>query len=171
MTTDPRRPTTEAVNSRLLILPFCMDAIVHKHAVTLRQLPGNIFDVGQSCSLGHYRSPSRVHGRPNFFAPNYPTTPIASTRLRSALSAKVYRRAMSIVFCAASIRLTCLPQGRPNMRRLLISRLQRHSASMCRHHCSFARMGDRIATFLLQRRMSALGDKADINREGPSTTV
>jgi hypothetical protein len=45
MTTDSRRPTTEAVNSRLLTLPFCMDAIVNKHAVTLRQLPGNIFDV------------------------------------------------------------------------------------------------------------------------------
>ena len=48
MTTGPRRPTTEAVNSRLLILPFRMDAIVHKHAATLRQLLGNIFDVAQS---------------------------------------------------------------------------------------------------------------------------
>jgi len=70
MTTDPRRPTTEAVNSRLLILPFCMDAIVHKHAVTLRQLPGNIFDVGQSGSLGHYRPPSRI-STANFLAPHY----------------------------------------------------------------------------------------------------
>src|SRR5262249_38058909 len=60
MTTDPRCPTAEAVNSRLLILPFCMDAIVHKHAATLRQLPGNIFDVGQSGSLGHYCPPSRI---------------------------------------------------------------------------------------------------------------
>jgi len=60
MTTGPRRPTTEAVNSRLLILPFCMDAIVHKHAATLRQLPGNIFDVAQSGSLEHYRSPTRI---------------------------------------------------------------------------------------------------------------
>ena len=38
----------EAVNPRLLILPFRMDAIVHKHAATLRQLLGNIFDVAQS---------------------------------------------------------------------------------------------------------------------------
>jgi hypothetical protein len=70
MATDPRHPTTKAVNSRLLILPFCMDAIVHKHAVTLRQLPGNIFDVRQSGSLGHYRSPSLVfYGRPIFWPP------------------------------------------------------------------------------------------------------
>jgi hypothetical protein len=70
MTTDPRRPTTEAVNSRLLILPFCMDAIVHKHALTLRQLPGNIFDVGQSGSLVHYRSLSLSCSTEGpFFAP------------------------------------------------------------------------------------------------------
>jgi hypothetical protein len=69
MTTDPRRPTTEAVNSRLLILPFCMDAIVHKHALTLRQLPGNIFDVGQSGSLVHYRSPSRILRKAHFWPP------------------------------------------------------------------------------------------------------
>jgi hypothetical protein len=69
MTTDPRRPTTEAVNSRLLILPFCMDAIVHKHALILRQLPGNIFDVGQSGSLVHYRSPSRILRNAHFWPP------------------------------------------------------------------------------------------------------
>jgi hypothetical protein len=69
MTTDPRRPAMEAVNSRLLILPFCMDAIVHKHAVTLRQLPGNIFDVGQSSSLEHYRSRSRVLRKAHFLSP------------------------------------------------------------------------------------------------------
>jgi hypothetical protein len=69
MTTDPRRPTTEAVNSRLLILPFCMDAIVHKHALTLWQLPGNIFDVGQSGSLVHYRSPSRILRKAHFWPP------------------------------------------------------------------------------------------------------
>jgi hypothetical protein len=45
------------------------------------------------------------------------------------------------------------------MRRLLVSRLERQSVSMCRHHCLFARMGDRIATFLPQRRMSAFGTK------------
>ena len=50
MTTGLRRPTTEAVNSRLLILPFRMDAIVHKHAATRRQLPGDMFDVAQSGS-------------------------------------------------------------------------------------------------------------------------
>src|SRR5215472_11951494 len=72
MTTDPRRPAMEAVNSRLLILPFCMDAIVNKHAVTLRQLAGNIFDVGQSSSLGHYRSPSPVLRKGQFFCPHYP---------------------------------------------------------------------------------------------------
>jgi hypothetical protein len=71
MTTDLRCPTTEAVNSRLLILPFCVDAIVHKHAATLRQLPGNIFDVGQSGSLGHYRPPSRILRKANFLAPHY----------------------------------------------------------------------------------------------------
>src|SRR6516225_4512863 len=88
MTTDSRCPTTEAVNSRLLILPFCMDAIVHKHAATLRQLPGNIFDVGQSGSLGHYRPPSRILRKANFWLPTT-ITPIASTRFRNAsMSAK-----------------------------------------------------------------------------------
>src|SRR6516225_11085679 len=82
MTTDPRCPTTEAVNSRLLILPFCMDAIVHKHAATLRQLPRNIFDVGQSGSLGHYRPPSRILRKANCLAPTI-ITPIASTRRRN----------------------------------------------------------------------------------------
>jgi hypothetical protein len=67
MTTGLRRPTTEAVNSRLLILPFCMDAIVHKHAATLRQLPGNIFDVAQSRSLEHYRSPTRILRKTHYF--------------------------------------------------------------------------------------------------------
>jgi hypothetical protein len=67
MTTGPRRPTTEAVNSRLLILPFCMDAIVHKHAATLRQLLGNIFDVAQSSSLEHYRSSSRILRKTHYF--------------------------------------------------------------------------------------------------------
>src|SRR6516162_10781377 len=89
MTTDPRCPTTEAVNSRLLILPFCMDAIVHKHAATLRQLPRNIFDVGQSGSLGHYRPPSRILRKASCLAPTI-ITPIASTRFRNAsMSAKV----------------------------------------------------------------------------------
>jgi hypothetical protein len=75
----------EAVNSRLLILPFCMDAIVHKHAATLRQLPGNIFDVAQSGSLGHDRSPSRILRKTHYFilAPTT-ITPIASTRFRNA---------------------------------------------------------------------------------------
>jgi hypothetical protein len=73
----------EAVNSRPLILPFCMDAIVHKHAVTLRQLPGNIFDVGQAGSLEHYGSPSRVLRKVHFW-PHYPITPIASVRLHVA---------------------------------------------------------------------------------------
>jgi hypothetical protein len=67
MTTAPRRPTTEAVNSRLLILPFRMDAIVHKHAATLRQLLGNIFDVAQSSSLEHFRSSSRILRKTRFF--------------------------------------------------------------------------------------------------------
>ena len=67
MTTGLRRPTTEAVNSRLLILPFCMDAIVHKHAATLRQLPGNIFDVAQSRSLEHHRSPTRILRKTHYF--------------------------------------------------------------------------------------------------------
>jgi hypothetical protein len=66
MTTGPRRPTTEAVNSRLLILPFCMDAIVHKHAATLRQLLGNIFDVAQS-SLLENRSSSRILRKTHYF--------------------------------------------------------------------------------------------------------
>jgi hypothetical protein len=85
MTTGRRRPTMEAVNSRLLILPFCMDAIVHKHAATLRQLPGNIFDVAQSGSLGHDRSPSRILRKTHYFilAPTT-ITPIASTRFRNA---------------------------------------------------------------------------------------
>ena len=48
-----------------------MDVIVHKYAATLRQLPGNIFDVGQSGSLGHYRSPSRILRKANFLAPRY----------------------------------------------------------------------------------------------------
>src|SRR5262249_47429980 len=67
MTTGPRRPTMEAVNSRLLILPFRMDAIVHKHAATLRQLLGNIFDVAQSSSLEHYRSSSRILRKTHYF--------------------------------------------------------------------------------------------------------
>lgn len=64
MTTGVRRPTTEAVNSRLLILPFRMDAIVHKHAATLRQLLGNIFDVAQS---SYIVLPLVFYGRPIFF--------------------------------------------------------------------------------------------------------
>jgi hypothetical protein len=40
---------------------------VHKHAATLRQLPGNIFDVAQSGSLGHYRSSSRIIRTHYFF--------------------------------------------------------------------------------------------------------
>jgi len=71
MTTGLRRPTTEAVNSRLLILPFRMDAIVHKHAVTRRQLPGDMFDVAQSGSLGHYSSPSRILRKAPFFGSHY----------------------------------------------------------------------------------------------------
>ena len=57
----------EAVNSRILILPFRMDAIVHKHAATLRQLLGNIFDVAQSSSLEHYRSSSRILRKTHYF--------------------------------------------------------------------------------------------------------
>jgi len=67
MTTGPRRPTMEAVNSRILILPFRMDAIVHKHAATLWQLLGNIFDVAQSSSLEHYRSSSRILRKTHYF--------------------------------------------------------------------------------------------------------
>jgi hypothetical protein len=66
MTTGPRRPTTEAVNSRLLILPFRMDAIVHKHAATLQQLLGNILDVAQSRS-NIIVLPLVFHGRPIIF--------------------------------------------------------------------------------------------------------
>src|SRR5690348_7216493 len=124
MTTDPRRPTTEAVNSRLLILPFCMDAIVHKHALTLRQLPGNIFDVGQSGSLVHIIVlPLVFYGRP-IFGPHYPITPIASTRLRNAsMSAKVSRKTKVAVPTAVfPVRATNTRQtrrdelGRPIMR-------------------------------------------------------
>ena len=64
MTTGPRRPTMEAVNPRLLILPFRMDAIVHKHAATLRQLLGNIFDVAQS---SYIVLPLVFYGRPIIF--------------------------------------------------------------------------------------------------------
>jgi hypothetical protein len=67
MTTGPRRPTTEAVNSGLLILPLCMDAIVHEHAATLRQLLGNIFDVAQSGSLEHHRSLSQILRKAHYF--------------------------------------------------------------------------------------------------------
>ena len=59
----------ETVNSRLLILPFCMDAIVHKHAATLRQLPGNIFDVAESGSLGHYLLPLGILRKSPFLPP------------------------------------------------------------------------------------------------------
>ena len=54
----------EAVNPRLLILPFRMDAIVHKHAATLRQLLGNIFDVAQS---SYIVLPLVFYGRPIIF--------------------------------------------------------------------------------------------------------
>ena len=57
----------EAVNSRILILPFRMDAIVRKHAATLWQLLGNIFDVAQSSSLEHYRSSSRILRKTHYF--------------------------------------------------------------------------------------------------------
>ena len=42
---------------------------LHQHPATLRQLPGNTFDVAQSGSPGHYRSPSRILRKAHFWPP------------------------------------------------------------------------------------------------------
>ena len=48
---------------------------MHKHAATLRRLPGNIFDVAQSRSLEHHRSLIRILRKTHYFSrKSYPVS-------------------------------------------------------------------------------------------------